>query len=92
MVILGLQYDSEFKVCNLDPAKVVKYTTRIETVIRVGGTSSKSLERIVGNLGFAAWVEPFGRPLLSFLASHIIPQRPAAFIPMSPMMFVGFKV
>ena len=54
MVILGLHYDSCSEVCALDPAKVKKYTCRIETILREGGTSSKNLEKIIGNLVFAA--------------------------------------
>ena len=54
MVILGLFYNSRSEVCALAPAKVKKYTDRIEAIIRAGGTSSKNLEKIIGNLGFAA--------------------------------------
>ena len=68
LVILGLLYCSRSKVCRLDPAKVTKYAVRISKLLAAGVASSKDLERIVGNLQFASWVEPFGRPLLSFIA------------------------
>ena len=92
MVILGLLYNSCTRVCSLDPAKVKKYTQRIEAILEAGGTSSKNLEKIIGNLAFAAWVEPFGRPILSFLAAYILPDQPTAFRPLTAMMLVGFKV
>ena len=92
MVILGLLYNSCTRVCSLDPAKVEKYSRRIEAILSAGGTSPKNLEKIIGNLAFAAWVEPFGRPILSFLAAYILPDQPTAFRPLTAMMFVGFRV
>ena len=76
MVILGLHYCSRSKVCKLDPDKVVRYSERLRLLLYAGNTTSKELERIVGNLEFAAWVEPFGRPLLSFIAREILPDEP----------------
>ena len=58
MVILGFNYNSKSKVCNLDPAKVTKYSDRLRKILNRGKVTSKELERIVGNLQFAAWVEP----------------------------------
>ena len=92
MVILGLLYNSRTRVCSLDPVKVAKYSERIHTIINNGGTTSKGLEKIIGNLAFAAWVQPFGRPLLSFLAAYIIPDRPTTFRPLTEMMQVAFRV
>ena len=54
MVILGLHYCSHNKVCKLDPAKVLKYSDRLRLMLQTGQASSKDLERIVGNLEFAA--------------------------------------
>ena len=92
MVILGLLYNSCTRVCSLDPSKVDKYSQRIYVIINNGGASSKDLEKIIGNLAFAAWAKPFGRPLLSFLAAYIIPDQPTAFRPLTAMMLVAFKV
>ena len=75
-VILGPHYCSLTKVGNLDPAKVIKYSDRIRSMLRIGHTTSKDLERLIGNLEFAAWIEPFGRPLLSFISREITPNRP----------------
>ena len=68
MVILGLHYCSQEKICKLDPAKVVKYSDRLSKMLRAGHATSKDLEQVTGNLEFAAWVDPFGRPLLSFIS------------------------
>ena len=76
MVILGLLYRSDLKICSLDPKKVLKYSERIKTLIKQSWVTSKDLERMVGRLEFAAWVEPFGRPLLTFLSAYITPNRP----------------
>ena len=37
-------------------------------------------------------MEPFGRPLLTFLASYIIPDQPTAVRPLTQMMWVGLQV
>ena len=54
LVILGLLYDARAQVCALDPTKVTKYSDRIRLVIKKGEATSKELEKLVGNLGFAA--------------------------------------
>ena len=54
MVILGLHYCSQSRICKLDPAKVVKYSDRLKALLRAGRTTSKNLERIIGNLEFVA--------------------------------------
>ena len=54
LVILGLLYDAQAQVCALDPAKVIKYSFRIRLIIEKGEATSKELEKLVGNLGFAA--------------------------------------
>ena len=69
MVILGLLHHSGRKICSLDPAKVEKYSARISELLTQNRITSKDLERMVGRLEFAAWVEPFGRPLLTFLSA-----------------------
>ena len=92
LVILGLHYCSRSKVCRLDPAKVTKYAVRISELLAAGLASSKDLERIVGNLQFASWVEPFGRPLLSFIAMNITPDDPGRVVSLSPMIRVAMRV
>ena len=64
MVILGLHDCSQTEICKLDPTKVIKYADWLRSMLRAGHTTSKDLERLIGNLESAAWVEPFGRPLL----------------------------
>ena len=54
LVILGLLYDARARICALNPAKVDKYSDRIRLLIKKGEATSKELEKIVGNLGFAA--------------------------------------
>ena len=92
MVILGLLYRSDFKICSLDPKKVLKYSEQIRTIIRQGWATSKELERMVGRLEFAAWVEPFGRPLLTFLSAYINPNNPQLIRPLTQMMTICLRV
>ena len=47
---------------------------------------------MVGRLEFAAWVEPFGRPLLTFLSAYIRPDFPRAILPVSEMMTICLQV
>ena len=54
MVILGLHYCSQNKICKLDPAKVVKYSDTLRSIVARRHTTSKDLERLTGNLEFAA--------------------------------------
>ena len=92
MVILGFQYCSQTKVCSLDPAKVIKYSNYISQLLSVGHSMSKYLEQLVGNLEFAAWVEPFGRPLLTFVRREIVPDSPACTIHTTKMMRLTLRI
>ena len=92
LVILGLLYSSEHKICSLDPKKVLKYSALIEGFLNKQWITSKDLERMVGRLEFAAWVEPFGRPLLTFLSAYISPEFPNLVRPLTSMMKVCLQV
>ena len=92
MVILGLLYHSRHKICSLDPAKVAKYSTCISQLLTQNRITSKDLERMVGRLEFAAWVEPFGRPLLTFLSAYITPAFPHSTLPLTKMMMICLRV
>ena len=71
MVILGFLYDAIAKSCKLSEKKQIKYIARIENILKSKYIKIKLLEKIVGNLTYAAWVSPFGRPFLSVLSSKI---------------------
>ena len=92
MVILGLLYQSALRICSLAPGKVQRYTAQIVTLIGQGWATSKDLERMVGRLEFAAWVEPFGRPLLTFLSAYIRPSDPHVILPLTDMMSICLQV
>ena len=64
LVVLGLLYCSLTCTCRLGPAKRQKYLRRIAEAIQQPVTSEQ-LEKLAGNLGYAAWVEPFCSPLLA---------------------------
>ena len=73
MEILGFWYDVKNSFCKLSQKKVTKYIDRINSVLSSKYVGGKNLEKVVGNLTYAAWVSPFGRPFLSVLSSKINP-------------------
>ena len=92
LVILGLLYCSKTKTCRLGEDKQSKYLARIVAMVGSTSTSSKELEKLTGNLGFAAWVEPFCRPLLSCLYSAVVSDDPAARVPITHLMRSALSV
>ena len=91
-MVLGLLFCSISKSCRLGENKRQKYLSRIASILVAPETPSKVLEQLVGNLGYAAWVEPFCRPLLSCLALHIVRDNPAAFVPLTSLMTVALQI
>ena len=75
MEILGFLYDSVLKSCRLSEKKRKKYIARINDALSSPSISIKNLERLLGNLTYAAQVAPFGRPFLSVLSSKINPTK-----------------
>ena len=73
MEILGFLYGGKSRSCKLSQKKVEKYMSRIKAVLNSRHVRGKNLEILVGNLTYAAWVSPFGRPFLSVLSSKISP-------------------
>ena len=74
MVILGIFFDSRKKACYVAPPKCVKYTQRLKILLQNKSSSSKDIEKLVGNLVYASWVIPFGRPFISHI-SHFISRK-----------------
>ena len=92
LVVLGLLFCSISKSCRLGRDKRQKYLSRVSALLAAPTTSSKALEQLVGNLGYAAWVEPFCRPLLSCLSLHIVRDEPSAPVPLTPLMVIALHV
>ena len=78
MDILGIFFDSIEKACFLSPEKRKKYIQRVLHLKKTNVTTSKKIEKIVGNLTYAAWVMPFGRPFISHIAIFIDVKKPNA--------------
>ena len=74
MDILGISFNSVEKSCFLTAGKAEKYHSRLVTLRKNGCSTSKNLEKIVGNLGYAAWVIPYGRPFISHISKFINPK------------------
>ena len=92
LVILGLLYCSVTRSCRVGDKKRDKYLARIDLMLVNPTTTSKQLEQVVGNLGYAAWVEPFGRPLLTFLAHLIDHEDPHSPIEISPLLRIALTI
>ena len=76
MVILGFLYDAIAKLCKLSEEKKDKYITRIENILKSEYIKIKLLEKIVGNLTYAAGVSPSGRPFfVSFIEQNFLFKR-----------------
>ena len=92
LVILGLFYCSVTRSCRVRDKKREKYLTRIGRLLQNPTTISNILEQTVGNLGYAEWVEPFGRPLLTFLAHHINTKSPHSPVAISPLLRTALSI
>lgn len=71
LAILGIMYDAVGKRCNLPVKKQHKYILALLRILIKGSSPSKDLEKIVGYLVYASYVEPFGRPFISAISSKI---------------------
>ena len=54
MDILGFFYDSISRTCKLSKEKIRKYLLRIEHILKSSTVKFKHLEKLVGNLTYAA--------------------------------------
>ena len=54
LVILGLLYCSVTQSCRVGDKKREKYLARVNQILQTSSTTSKVLEKVVGNLGYAA--------------------------------------
>ena len=59
LAILGMLFDSINRRCILTPEKQQKYIIRLKKSLKETGRTSKDLEKMVGYLVYAAWVDHF---------------------------------
>ena len=69
-----------------------KYIVRLAALMRSSETKSKRLEQVTGNLGYAAWVEPFCRPLLSCLYAAVAREEPSSQVSITPYMRKALRI
>ena len=84
LVVIGLCYSSIRQTCRLGVDKREKYIGRIVQALTHKEVTSAFLSKLAGNLSFAAWVEPFCRPLLSSVFMLIVPDEPSTTIALPP--------
>ena len=70
-VILGCLYDSELRKIRIAEKKRVKYIQRIRDLLQSSTSTVSILQKVLGNLNYAAEVAPFGRPFLAHLTNAI---------------------
>ena len=71
MEILGFLYDAITKSCKLSAKKQKKYIAHMNDILQSTHVPRKNLEKVMGNLTYAAWVSHFGRPFLLVLSSSL---------------------
>ena len=54
LVIMGILYYSVFQSCRIGDDKLAKYSSCVTLLVLKPSTTSKALEQIVGNPGYAA--------------------------------------
>ena len=72
--ILGILFESRKEDCFISVDKAIKYTQRLKSLLGNNSSTPTNIEKIVGNLVYAAWVIPFGRPFTSHI-SHFINRK-----------------
>ena len=75
-VILGCMYDSISRRIKTAEKKRAKYMQRIVRVLLKGTTTTPEIQRLHGNLNYAAMVASFGRPFLATLLDLVKHRRP----------------
>ena len=55
-------------MCSLSENKQRKYNFHLALLREAGSEKSENVEKIVGYLGFASWVIPFGKPFISHIS------------------------
>ena len=90
--ILGCRYDSISRRINTAEKKRAKYMQRIVRVLRKGTTTTPEIQRLHGNLNYAAMVAPFGRPFLASLLDLIKHRRPTAVVNIRQRTRVSLRI
>ena len=91
-IILGCMWDSKLERVRTSPDKRIKYLKRIEELLGKTVTTVKSLQKIHGNLNYAAEVTPFGRPFLAPLVTPTIGKEPAEVVTVPPLAKVSLRI
>ena len=74
--VLGLRYNAHTRHVRLPPSKQQKYLQKLQDTLSALIVTSKDIEKLIGYLCYASWVEPFGRPFLSSLTVHVDRHNP----------------
>ena len=92
MEILGQLFDAGTRKVTLPPGKRTKYLGKVREVLAATRVTSKTLEKLLGYLGYASWAEPFGRPLLSALGVYITRSNPRASVRLGRFATLALKI
>ena len=90
--ILGRIFDSVTRRVTTAPDKREKYLVRLRAMCRDATTTRKLLEKLHGNLAYAAGVEPFGRPFLAPLTTAMCGSKEGDAIVLPSQAKMGLRV
>ena len=91
-VILGCLYDSVSQKVRTAEKKRKKYIKRITDLLKTSTTTVTTLQKLHGNLNYAAEVTPFGRPFLAPLTNAIAMADQEGHIPITEAMRAGLQI
>ena len=92
LTILGMLFDSAKQNCRLCPKKTIKYTKYLEMALLKNSLTTKELEKLVGYVSYASWVEPFGRPFISPFSSAMLRSQPEEQVVYTEYMIIALKI
>ena len=90
--ILGFLYDAMLRRCTLPRDKQHKYLSKLLLILNARKATSKDIEKLLGYLGFASQIEPFGRPFLSAVDVTIDRHNPRRIITLSSQATIALQI
>ena len=91
-VILGCTCDSISRRIKTAEKKRAKYMQRIVQILLKATTTIPEIQKLHGNLNYAAMVAPFGRPFLAALSDLIKHRRPTAVVNIRQRTRVSLRI
>ena len=88
---LSLQYNASLRL-SISGKKKSKYLSKLRSLLSGTSCRSREVEKLLGYLGYASWVEPFGRPFLSALSLELDREDSWALIELGEYTILAFRI